>query len=149
MPLDALAQPLPPAPVDPPDPAPAPVPPGPPAPAGPPSQPPAAAPPAAPAADPVRAAAQAAAEAAAAAALADVYKQMPGVVAELIGGQTIADVQAAYAAAQRVYGDIKQAVMRDVAALLPGGHGGTPAAPAPTDPFGLIAAGLQSGPPKK
>ena len=94
--------------------------------------------------DPAIAAAVAQAEATAAAALAEVYKGLPGVVGHLISGKTIADVQAAYGLAQEAYATIKADVLRDVAAALPGGHGGTQAAPAPTDAFGMISAGLQS-----
>lgn len=84
----------------------------------------------------------AAVEARAAAELVRVYRALPGVVADLIHGATITDVQATYAAAQRVYQDVRQVVLRDQGAALPAAHSGEGAPPPPADPFEMIRAGV-------
>jgi hypothetical protein len=87
--------------------------------------------------------AAAAAQKLAAAELAKIYQAMPGVVAELISGNTIAEVQAAYANAQAVYTSVKAQVLGDLGAALPGGRAGAGAPPIPDTAFGKIQAGIQ------
>ena|SRR5690242_6552727 len=82
-------------------------------------------------------------EAAAAAQLAGIYRGLPGVVPALIGGATLADVQASLTAAQAEYAAIRTALLREHAAGIPPAHAGPGAAPAPADPFELIRAGVR------
>jgi len=82
-------------------------------------------------------------EAQAAAQLAAVYRELPGVVRDLIGGQTVADVQAALAAARRAYADIRAAVLADLSAGVPPAHGATAPPAPPASPFALIRAGVE------
>ncbi len=84
-------------------------------------------------------------EAAAAQALAAAYKELPGVVADLIHGETVAEVKTAFAAAKTAYGAIKASVLAEFGDAVPGAHAGTGAPPAPTDPLDMIAAGIQAG----
>ena len=95
-----------------------------------------------PAAAPGAYATLAAVEAQAAAHLAAVYRELPGVVRELIGGPTVADVQAALAVARRAYADIRAAVLADLSAGVPPAHGASAPPPAPASPFALIRAGV-------
>jgi hypothetical protein len=83
-------------------------------------------------------------EATAAAQLAQVYRGMPGVVPALIGGTTLAAVQASLTAAQAEYAAVRAALLREQAAAIPPAHAGPGAAPAPADPFELIRAGVRS-----
>jgi hypothetical protein len=82
-------------------------------------------------------------EAAAAAQLAGIYRGLPGVVPALIGGTTLAAVQASLTAAQAEYAAVRAALLRDQAAAIPPAHAGPGAAPAPADPFELIRAGVR------
>jgi len=83
------------------------------------------------------------AEAAAAAQLAGIYRGLPGVVPGLIGGSTLAAVQASLTAAQAEYAALRTALLREQAAGIPPAHAGPGAAPAPADPFELIRAGVR------
>jgi hypothetical protein len=83
------------------------------------------------------------AEAAAAAQLAGIYRGLPGVVPALIGGATLAAVQASLTAAQAEYAALRTALLREQAAGIPPAHAGPGAAPAPADPFELIRAGVR------
>src|SRR5690349_18852025 len=82
------------------------------------------------------------AEAQAAADLAAAYRHLPGVAADLIQGTTVADVQAALAAARRVYADVRAAVLAELSAGVPPAHGTPATPPPPATPFALIRAGV-------
>jgi hypothetical protein len=76
--------------------------------------------------------------------LAGVYRALPGVVPALIGGTTLAAVQASLTAAQAEYAAVRAALLREQAAAIPPAHAGPGAAPAPADPFELIRAGVRT-----
>ncbi len=82
------------------------------------------------------------AERRAAQALAAVYKGMPGVVAALVGGNSVEEVQASYEAAQKAYADVKNDVLREQGVVVPPGHGGGVVQPVPADPFEMIRVGV-------
>ena len=82
-------------------------------------------------------------EAQAAAALLDALKQTPGIVTELLKGETVADVQASFTEAKKAFEAARQTIMQDVSANLPQGHAGQGVAPVPGTPLEMIQAGIK------
>jgi hypothetical protein len=86
------------------------------------------------------------AQEAAAEALAAEYRKLPGVVADLIGGNTVEEVTASLARSRNVFETVKSQALQEAGEAVPPARGGpsNQGVPAPATPFGLIAAGLDA-----
>ncbi|MGI8587708.1 MAG: hypothetical protein ACR2M0_08490 [Chloroflexia bacterium] len=69
-------------------------------------------------------------------------RHLPAEVIALVKGVTLAEVKAALDDAERLYSDVRTAVLREQASALPQAHSGPGAPPLPGTPFEMIRAGV-------
>jgi hypothetical protein len=72
-------------------------------------------------------------------------RAQPGVIPELIGGTTQAEIAASVARARAAYSAAQAAVLREVRQAVPPAHGGAQAAAAPAPGYATILAGVSKG----
>jgi hypothetical protein len=91
-------------------------------------------------------------QARAAEALAAEDRKLPGLVPEVIGGATIAEVTASLQAARKAYSDVRAAVLKEQGeaqgAAVPPARSGAGPAPVPTTPLAMIEAGVAGARPR-